>query len=178
MYNGNYKVASLVYIYNVFVCSKTIFSPVVVSEALWTGFSMICYIKIFKNFWRTSHTGIVGWQQPKPVFPGLGGGECSTGVVFAFLLTSVMNLIFVLIAGWIYEGPKVEKPILLINIVELLSAFLDPLHYVLCFRECRFILMKNLTFFFPSMRGTVEQMRSEVYDIVTVSQFRTSTVCI
>jgi len=28
MYNGNYKVASLVYIYNVFVCSKTIFSPV------------------------------------------------------------------------------------------------------------------------------------------------------
>jgi len=29
MYNGNYKVASLVYIYNVFVCSKTIFSPVV-----------------------------------------------------------------------------------------------------------------------------------------------------
>jgi len=29
MYNGNYKVASLVYIYNVYVCSKTIFSPVV-----------------------------------------------------------------------------------------------------------------------------------------------------
>jgi len=28
MYNGNYKVASLVYIYNVYVCSKTIFSPV------------------------------------------------------------------------------------------------------------------------------------------------------
>jgi len=31
MYNGNYKVASLVYIYNVYVCSKTIFSPVVMS---------------------------------------------------------------------------------------------------------------------------------------------------
>jgi len=29
MYNGNYKVASLVYIYNVYVCSKTIFSPVI-----------------------------------------------------------------------------------------------------------------------------------------------------
>jgi len=29
MYNGNYEVASLVYIYNVYVCSKTIFSPVV-----------------------------------------------------------------------------------------------------------------------------------------------------
>jgi len=28
MYNGNYQVASLVYIYNVYVCSKTIFSPV------------------------------------------------------------------------------------------------------------------------------------------------------
>jgi len=39
MYNGNYKVASLVYIYNVFVCSKTIFSPVLFSGerpgALW-----------------------------------------------------------------------------------------------------------------------------------------------
>jgi len=30
MYNGNYKVASLVYIYN--VCSKTIFSPVIVTR--------------------------------------------------------------------------------------------------------------------------------------------------
>jgi len=34
MYNGNYKVASLVYIYNVYVCSKTIFSPVLYSRAV------------------------------------------------------------------------------------------------------------------------------------------------
>ena len=35
MYNGNYKVASLVYKYiYVYVCSKTIFSPVIVNEPL------------------------------------------------------------------------------------------------------------------------------------------------
>jgi len=41
MYNGNYEVASLVYIYtcmNIYVCSKTIFSPVLsISIYLFTG---------------------------------------------------------------------------------------------------------------------------------------------
>jgi len=36
MYNGNYEVASLVYIYNVYVCSKTIFSPVMFEGLLYT----------------------------------------------------------------------------------------------------------------------------------------------
>jgi len=35
MFNGNYEVASLVYIYYVYVCSKTIFSPVMFSGEIY-----------------------------------------------------------------------------------------------------------------------------------------------
>ena len=46
MYNGNYKVASLVYIYNVFVCSKTIFSPVIITTFINVSQEILIYCSI------------------------------------------------------------------------------------------------------------------------------------
>ena len=141
--------------------------------AIWIGISLTCYIKIYKIIRRTFQKRPVGWQRPGRFFADVVGGY-STGVVFAFLVTTAMNLILLFITGWIHNGPDVEKVVLLIDIVEMFNAIMDPFLYVLWFKECRFVVMKKLMFFLPGTESTVELMRIEVYDIVTASKLRTT----
>ena len=142
--------------------------------AVWTGISLICYIKIFKIMWRTSQ--LHGCQRPSRMLDGMGAGSCATLVVFAFLLTSIVYLTLVLVVGWFQKGPYVEKITILMNLVEICNSFVDPFLYVLWFKECRFVLMKKLSFFFPGMERKVEVMRIEVYDIVTALRLGTRAV--
>ena len=146
------------------ICDQYFRLGIPVAVSFWSAIALICYIKIYTIISRTSKSGPVGWTRPNHVF---AGRRSTTGVVFAFLITNVISLIIVLVAGWIHKGPVVEKAKMGSNLIEIFNAAIDPFLYVFWFQECRYILMKRLLFFFPGMERNVEKLRISVYDIVT-----------
>ena len=152
------------------VCGQWFFlgAPVALFS-IWSGISSICYIKIYKIIARTLTQRPSGWKRHGSLFARRRG---TTGIVFAFLLTSVISLVLVAIAGWIHRGSNVEKVLIFSILIEFVNATVDPCLYVFWFQECRYILVEKLVVFCPRMKSAVEQMRIEVYDIVTVSHLR------
>ncbi|KAL4217147.1 hypothetical protein ACF0H5_023601 [Mactra antiquata] len=100
--------------------------------------------------------------------------------MFVFMCTSVMCLSFiayvVILALNIKQKITIEQNRIAFESISLMNCLLDPLWYVLWFRECRLEALKILSTCNHKLLPKAEEMRMEIFNIVTSPQIVRNSV--
>lgn len=149
------------------LCTSTVtmYYAVVLIAVLTTSF--VCYWKIYKCVRSKTSPGNV--LSVSATFARIKSYR-STSLVFVYLaVVLVSSLGYGIIIISTNLGLKHTKLRVATEIVSIFNCVVDPFLYVLWFKECRLQLLLFVSFFFKRYKQTAEEMRIEVYDIVTAS---------
>lgn len=124
--------------------------------------STSCYLRIFT---------LLRYQRIAPV-TGINSIQNTsmqklrtTHLMFMFLAVTLIGFLL-FVADVIFEpSQKIKR--LELDIFNLFNCAIDPLLHVWWFRECRMQLLKRTAMCFPSVQKRVEQMKIDLFDIVT-----------
>lgn len=125
----------------------------------WTStvISCVCLIKISVTIVKQSNkTGgsRTAWQTHKSTLVVL---ICMANYILTSVVTAILTFLIARAAD-----RRIAQ-----DFVMILNAFVDNFAYVLWFKECRLELLKMLAHAFPACERRAEELRVEIFDIVT-----------
>ena len=151
----------------VVVCIRERFSYYLLICTINSICSIALYIKIFKII-RNGSVGIVDLKQYK-----------GTVASFVFLLNSAVTLVsficlsiyfaFMVKNGTNFTGQRTN----IIDAAYLLNCIIDPLIYVIWFKEARMEILNMFSKICNCLKPSVEKMRREVFDILSFRNLQT-----